>query len=88
MNTTELKALAEKATPGPWKAISRGAYWEEEEGDVDAVSGAEIIGAEFVDPLGNQQTTRGHCWYRDAAYIAAANPAAILELIAKLEDAQ
>lgn len=88
MNITELKELAEKATPGPWEAISRGAYWDEEEGDVDAVSGPEIIGAEFVEPLSNQQTTRGHCWYRDAAYIAAANPAEILELIAKLEDAQ
>lgn len=82
MNITELKELAEKATPGPW-------HW-----DSDPVKG---------DPLGRNRfrvvalgRTITQCYYSsgdemaqtEASYIAAANPAAILELIAQLEDAQ
>lgn len=82
MEQAELKALAEKVTPGPW-------HW-----DSDPVKG---------DPLGRNRfrvvalgRTITQCYYSsgdemaqtEASYIAAANPAEILELIAKLEDAQ
>lgn len=74
MNITELKELAEKATPGPWKAGSA------------TVTGAETDDSPSLDAKlygGNGQAKA-----RNARYIAAANPAAILELITQLEDAQ
>ncbi len=81
-----LRALAEGATPGPWTTISRGAYWGEEEGDVRGPDGQDIYGAEFVQPLNRQNTTRGHAWFRDTAFIAAANPATVLALLDEIEE--
>lgn len=75
MNITELKELAEKATPGPWVA-----------GD-DEDSDYFLVGPCGDDGIVYQSVVKLHS-ETNADYIAAANPAAILELIAKLEDAQ
>lgn len=71
MNITELKELAEKATPGPWELET----YDEKLGWV--ISNQSI----FADCayVTSEDTAR---------FIAAANPAEILDLIAKLEDAQ
>lgn len=75
MNTTELKAIAEKATPGPWR--------HEEIDPTDPGWGACEIFAAADDYVATHV-----CNVKDAAHIAAANPAAILELIAAHEDAR
>lgn len=76
MNTTELKELAEKATPGPWS--------HEEIDPTDPEWGACEVFTEGTDTF----VATHVCRVNDAAYIAAANPAEILELIAQLEDAR
>lgn len=82
MNITELKALAEKATPGPWLHEKENVHT----GGVCSVNQGgepwfEVWSPNWMDaPAKNNEA--------DAAYIAAANPAEILELIAQLEDAQ
>ncbi len=63
MNTTELKKLAEAATPGPWKASDRSHIYT---ADLRLLAVAQHC----------RQTAE------NAAYIAAANPAAILKLLA------
>lgn len=75
MNITELKELAEKATPGPWVA-----------GD-DEDSDYFLVGPCGDDGIVYQSVVKLHSEI-NADYIAAANPAEILELIAKLEDAK
>lgn len=86
MNITELKALAEKATPGPWVAMKKD--------DANPSEGSFFLMAQNSGAIGYQ---RGHKGYHadhqlvfhenDATYLAAANPAAIQELIAQLEEA-
>lgn len=73
MNITELKELAEKATPGPWKHRNGRIF----QLDYEALTIANV--ARAFD--GDYSPANGEL-------LAAANPAAILELIAKLEDAQ
>lgn len=72
MNTDELKRLAEAATPGPWKSqlssVKKGSR-----------NIASNIHAGESLPIG-EDVKRGQT---NAAYIAAANPAVILELIAE-----
>ena len=70
-----LRALAEAATPGPWGTIERGPFCGESEGDVIDHYGADVVGAEYVAPLGTQETTRGQMWLRDAEFIAVAREA-------------
>jgi len=83
MNIEELKRLAEAATPGPWeydhgciadngKAIIS-EYFVRLDGD-DVSIAADIIDPESCRPSKS-----------NAAYIAAANPAAVLELIAEID---
>lgn len=69
MNTTELKALAEKATQGDMQATGNGVH-----------KGIRCVLTTHMEPFEQRVD--------DAAYYAAANPAAILELIAAHEDAQ
>lgn len=88
INKQRLRKLAQAATPGPWTTISRGAYWGEEEGDVVGHDGQDIDGAEFVKPLDRQETTRGQAWFRDTAYIAAANPVTVLSLLDEIDTLQ
>lgn len=88
MNITELKELAEKATPGPWHIRTNrhpntdGTPW----GWLDLYESGSMRQA---SPEGIQVTwSKGRTSESNARYVAAANPAEILELIAKLEDAQ
>ena len=86
-------ALAAGPTPGPWNAVSRGEFWHETEGDVrktdtTAIIEDDIVGAEFVQPIGHNETTRGQVWLRDAQYIAACHPERIARLLDALEQAQ
>lgn len=84
MNTTELKALALVATPGPWFVV--GQPWNPKADFIVAGSEDPHVGqyvADTEDFDGEGRNVQGN-----AAFIAAANPAAILELIAAHEDAQ
>lgn len=80
MTAPDLDALeraAQAATPGPWTAHEAG---------IPASSGRHFVartGGEWVGATGY-----GPQSYRDAAYIAAANPAAIRSLIARLREAE
>lgn len=84
MNIEELKRLAEAATPGPWeydhgciadngKAIIS-EYFVRLDGD-DVSIAANIIDPESCRPSKS-----------NAAYIAAANPSAVLELIRQRDE--
>lgn len=76
MNTTELQKLAEAATPGPW-------MW-----DSDPIKGDPLDRVRFQVVARGRTITQ--CYYssgdpmaqKEASYIAAANPAAILKLLA------
>lgn len=68
MTATELKKLAEAATPGPW--IAGGA-------SVTAKETEDCSGLDAKLKGGNGQQNA-----RNSRYIAAANPAAILKLLA------
>ena len=74
MDTKELRRLAQAATPGPWKnsrAFELGPI-----SDADDQSYGIII--PIVDVYGDNKAA-------DIAYIAAANPAAIIEILDRLE---
>jgi hypothetical protein len=82
MNTNELKKLAEAATPGPWHIRTNrhpntdGTPW----GWLDLYEAGSMRQA---SPDGVQVTwSRGRQSENNARYIAAANPAAILKLLA------
>lgn len=81
---TELKQLAEKASPGPWWIDSHGMT-------MMSMPGLKVV---FNHPaegaaVRNEETGNLSHWRNDwdASYIAAANPAAILALIAENESA-
>ena len=70
MNTEELKKLAEDATPGPWS--------HEEIEPTDPEWGAcEVFTSGSDDFIATHVTS-----VKNAAFISAANPAAILKLLA------
>lgn len=89
MNTTELKKLAEAATPGPW--IAAGPSFG---GEFPVYCEEVVVDREHEDddgygicqaPTGLEKEST-----HDMSYIAAANPAAILKLLqinAELVDA-
>ena len=95
----QLKALAEAATPGPWERDtirSEGEYGTDDDGGYgfDTYEVTDNTGLCIVDCLNNDNGCvevghDGHAWdevaKHNTAYIAAANPAAILALIAKVE---
>lgn len=84
MNITELKELAEKATPGPLE-------WDGDVSNYDPENEAPWLAQAPWTSRDSKNVLMGTIKAvraEDAAYIAAANPAEILELIAKLEDAQ
>ena len=73
MNTAELKKLAEAATPGPWiHATDIGQV-----GSIETLQGIVVAQAQSLicDDVRKQRDN-------NSKYIAAANPAAILELLA------
>ena len=70
----ELKALCERATPGPW--MHTPGYYNDSGGQYDQIdSPVEIISGEWGGPSGD-----------NAAFIAAANPATILALLSANRD--
>jgi Ead/Ea22-like protein len=78
---TELRKLAEAATPGPWQVIN-GHYpgFREIEGPSFRVS-IVMSATNLTFSDGTQRET-------DAAFIAAANPQTILELLDKIDQLQ
>lgn len=76
IDTKELRRLAQAATPSPW--VSHGRY-------IGTPRHMSYIG-EVRDQCGNWSDTEKS--RADAAFIAAANPAAISELLDRLEAAE
>ena len=76
----KLKRLAEAATPGPWVV----------DGDTDAFTGGPHVmtedGAGLLGMWDGQYEIDSDAQEANAAYIAAANPAAILELIRQRDE--
>lgn len=81
--TQELRKLAEAATQGIWNHIQRGiSRWHGEriEVDLDPLCDFSRIQNGCVHPYKNA--------YENAAFVAAANPAAILALLDRVEKAE
>ncbi len=76
MNTEELKRLAEAATPGPWEYEDHGRLtgiiWGTNDYAIARLAYDGQVSDEKVDATGS--------------YIAAANPAAVLELIRQRDE--
>lgn len=81
MNTTELKKLAEVATPGPWIAKK----WCDNDFDT---YGWNITANGYLLPMCEMETDKPEECDANAAFIAACNPAAILKLLAITEGEQ
>ena len=83
IDTSKLRELALAATPGPWEAADAGSYdngktvidehFVRRPGD-DVAIAADILDPETCDPS-----------KANAAYIAAANPQAVLDLLDEIE---
>ena len=83
MTTTnaELRALAEQATPGPWTSdIHPSGMVVCSDGPVHHTEICETQWQRLIDPVANPDQAR-----RNAAYIAAASPTRIIELLNELE---
>lgn len=83
----KLEQLALAATPGPWL------HRHDPGNPVGCQHGIKLPGEHgywVADCLDNadRNTVGGHAGMRNAAYIAAANPAAVLELIRRLRAAE
>ena len=73
MKIEELKLLAEAATPGPWVSHPKGYY------------GAVCRADDQYDLVAVTHGQRRNNVLANEAYIAAANPAAVLQLISEVE---
>jgi hypothetical protein len=71
----KLAELARAATPGPWEHGT--GYEQSEPGDFVSAAGGEVVVCEDQAPTA-----------ADAAFIAAANPAAVLALVERLRAAE
>ena len=79
MTDKELRELAEKATPGEWKLIIRG----------NSVQSHAVVCHDDSVSLNPQNICSGISPKTgNAAYIAAANPARIIELLDRVEKAE
>ena len=87
---SELKRLAEAATPGPWKVEGEAVEWQLHQGPFDD-TGASIVtvqSLQYVIGGGSQDEQGGAVGVlrsTDAEFIAAASPAVILALLTELE---
>lgn len=89
----DLKALAEKATPGPWGEIGHPyyEYWIVEKHEADAPAPRQVHPIASVE---SAPCKYADGWYKNtqrsdnAAYIAAAHPQAILYLLRELDEAR
>jgi hypothetical protein len=83
----ELERLARNATPGPWFAADWGNDFGDNLTTIEAqepevlYAGQSSIWPDGIQKLRIAETEEGERPIEDAAYIAAANPAVILELI-------
>lgn len=75
LDLARLKALAEKATPGPWVVI------DAHKPGIDGDDGKFTIVL-----FGDEDEPEGVHRKEDAAYIAALDPATVLALIARAEE--
>ena len=96
-STIRLKQLAEAATPGPYKACFhleskendescpcgyRGGVWSTKaDAIICEMGGSKNEMGDLVDPQGDREQIR-----KDGQYLAAANPQAVLGLIARIEE--
>ena len=84
IDLTSLEALAKAATPGPW--IRFGV--RHKIGPESCIAVGQDGAALAYLPIGSQQGDKySAVAFNDAAFIAAANPAAVLELIAMVRAA-
>ena len=85
MDLAKLKELAQKATPGPWTECGHG---HEQDGCVCGMVYAGLVPAvctvETDSPAEGVQRSREKK-RADAAFIAAANPQVVMEIIAEVE---
>ena len=83
LNLNELERLANAATPGPWSWTSNEG-WSYPQTQVKTEQGTKI--ARFVDAAPQFCCTVGEARqeWKNAAFIAAANPAVVLDLVRRL----
>lgn len=79
---SELKMLAEKATPGPWHVDSHGMTMTSTKSFKTVFNHPTDRPAVRHEETGNLSSWRND-W--DASFIATANPAAVLEMIHEIE---
>lgn len=81
-----LKRAAEAATPGPWFCAEVECFTPYTDGGVSSeIIGSEILG---LDDVVVHEPTGGFSRLEDAEFSALANPATILDLIFRLEEAE
>ncbi len=78
-NLTALRALAENATPGPWEADDNQPFSRDLQGIFAPGERRYVLKVEFDEQPENPA---------DAEFIAAANPATVLDLLDRLERAE
>ena len=82
IDTKELRRLAQEATPGPWKLLPVG-----DKSKCFAVADIDFLSVLTV--VYECGTSFGAVYlYGDAKFIAAANPATVIELLNRLEAAE
>lgn len=90
IDTKELRKLVQAATPGPWFSDARGNIWRRSPSDLyengGSVAGDKPIAFVVAGWAGEGVT--GYPAEDNANLIAAANPAAITELLDRLEAAE
>lgn len=89
----ELRLLAQAATPGPWKACRNHECYEGAYFEIDPEDEAEYAAKPFTRiEARTRVVAAAHDLFEfdreDAAFIASANPAAILELLDRLDAAE
>lgn len=83
-DTMTLRKLAEAATPGPWQEEGRDVDHDKMLARGDNPGDSVGLGCDVEGPPEGWMRGQFHR-HADAAYIAAANPAAILRLLDRLE---
>lgn len=94
INMKELRQLAQAATPGPWKVYDDGLHTQHI-GDVSKTKARwlyDTICNMYEDVSDNYDTDNDYKLFENSnnntAFITAANPAVILELLDRLEAAE
>lgn len=80
---TDLRAIAEKATPGPWWIDSHGHRMSSEDGMTTVFIADDRMGKATRHPETGNLSHWPNDW--DASFIATANPANVLSLLDRLD---